>query len=62
MAISYKSGLLDGLPEFYRINLDSIKNKNKIDGITFKSYYDSSKDILSNREKKVFLIDFNKMK
>ena len=61
MSISYKKGFLDGLPEFYRINLDSIQNKNKIDGITFKSYKKSTveKDILSDRDKKIFFVNFN---
>ena len=47
------------LPEFYRINLDSITNKNIIDGITFKSYKSNNNgnEILSNREKKLFIID-----
>ena len=61
MSISYKSGILEGLPEFYRINLDTIQNKNKIDGITFKSFKKSNdeKDILSNKDKKIFFVNFN---
>ena len=61
MSISYKNEFLDGLPEFYRLNLDSIQNKNKIDGITFKSLKKSTveRDILSDRDKKIFLVNFN---
>ena len=64
MSVSYKSGLLSGLPEFYRINLDSIKHINKIDGITYKSYKNLSegKNILSDEERKLFLVDLNKIK
>ena len=61
MSISYKNEFLDGLLEFYRLNLDSIQNKNKIDGITFKSLKKSTveRDILSDRDKKIFLVNFN---
>ena len=55
------SKILGRLPEFYRINLDSIQNKNIIDGITFKSYKKNNQEneILSQREKKIFLININ---
>ena len=55
----FMSKILNRLPEFYRINLDSIKNKNIIDGITFKSYKCNNKenDILSKKEKEIFLLD-----
>ena len=61
MSVSYKSNFLDGLPEFYRINLDSIQNKNKIDGITFKSFKKSNDEnnLLNNKDKKIFLVNFN---
>jgi hypothetical protein len=41
--------------------LDSIQNKNIIDGITFKSYKKNNQEneILSQREKKIFLININ---
>ena len=55
----FMSKMLKRLPKYYRINLDSIKNKNMIDGITFKSYKSNRKgnEILSKKEKKIFLID-----
>ena len=55
----FMSKILGRLPEFYRINLDSIQNKNIIDGITFKSYKINNKenDILSKKEKEIFLLD-----
>ena len=55
----FMSKILNRLPEFYRINLDSIKNKNIIDGITFKSYKCNNKenDILCKKEKEIFLLD-----
>ena len=55
------SKILGRLPEFYRINLDSVQNKNLIDGITFKSYKKTNQEneILSQREKKMFLININ---
>ena len=64
MSVTYKNGFLNGLPEFYRINLDSIKRKNKIDGITYKMYRSSSegKDLLSKKDKEVFLVNLNENK
>ena len=60
MSISYKSGNLNGLSEFYKINLDSIKSEKKIDGITYKSFIKTNQreDILSDKDKKIFLINF----
>ena len=68
MSVSYRAKFKNSLPEFYRINLDLIKKddnyyKNRIDGITFKSYKSpkEEKEILSERDKKVFLINFNEI-
>ena len=62
MSVTYKNGFLNGLPEFYSINLDSIKRKNKIDGITYKIYRSASegKNLLSKKDKKIFLVNLNK--
>ena len=61
MSVTYRNRFLNGLPEFYRVNLDSIKRNNKIDGITYKMYRNSSegKDLLSKKDKKVFLVNVN---
>ena len=64
MNVSLKTPSNERIPEFYRVNLDSIEEnkeyfKNKIDGITLKTYI-KTKDVhklLSNKEKKLFLVN-----
>ena len=63
MSVSLKKESKNTLPEFYKVNLDIIERnkeyKNKIDGITLKTYI-NPKDInkiLSNRDKQLFLLN-----
>ena len=60
MSISYKSKLKE-LPEFYKINLDSITREKEIDGITYKTIKKTNKrnEILSDEDKKIFSINFD---
>ena len=66
MSVSLKTPSNEKMPEFYRINLDSIEKnkeyfKNKIDGITLKTYIKpkDAEKLLSKREKKLFFINTN---
>ena len=63
MSVSLKKESKNTLPEFYKVNLDIIERnkeyKNKIDGITLKTYI-NPKDInkiLTNRDKQLFLLN-----
>lgn len=63
MSVSLKNPSYNLFPEFYRINLDKVERnkeyfKNKIDGITLKTYIksDDPKKLLSNHDKSLFLV------
>ena len=61
MSISLKKNADNILPEFYRVNLDKVDFfRNRIDGITLKTYnksIDERKQLLSNHDKKIFLVN-----
>ena len=63
MNITLKKSSNSILPEYYRVNLDKVEQnkeyfKNKIDGITLKSYIkNNANDLLSENEKRLFLVN-----
>ena len=64
LAITLKKSACSILPEYYRINLDKIAEnkefyKNKIDGITLKTYKktNNAKTLLNEKEKELFLMN-----
>ena len=63
MNITLKKASNSILPEYYRVNLDKVEQnkeflKNKIDGITLKSYIkDNTKDLLNENDKRLFLVN-----
>ena len=63
MSVSLKKDSKNSLPEFYKVNLDVIERnkeyKNKIDGITLKTYINPKdiNQILTNHDKQLFLLN-----
>ena len=64
MSVSLKNDSKNSLPEFYRVNLDVIERnkeyyKNKIDGITLKTYINPQdiNKLLTNRDKQLFFVN-----
>ena len=63
MNITLKKSSNSILPEYYRVNLDKVEQnkeyfKNKIDGITLKSYIkNNANTLLSENEKRLFLVN-----